>query len=154
LNRIVDHQNEKESDVCYIKSLTFQAKRNFRDILFDLSYGAKPADRVVFNAKLTPTKVVTGLKMLGNEGKLKMERNGKIFIVEGTYNQDKLTMNGELQNMPGDYFLKVDLTSTLKAMKTVKLNLVHKITQDQAKLAVISQVRNRFNFHYLITLNQ
>ena len=83
-----------------------------------------------------------------------MERNGKIFIVEGTYNQDKLTMNGELQNMPGDYFLKVDLTSTLKAMKTVKLNLVHKITQDQAKLAVISQVRNRFNFHYLITLNQ
>ena len=92
--------------------------------------------------------------MLGNEGKLKMERNGKIFIVEGTYNQDKMTMNGEIQNMPGDYFLKVDLTSTLKALKTVKLNLVHKIAQDQAKLAVNSQVRNTFNIHYLIALIQ
>lgn len=129
------------------KYLTFQAKRNFRDILFDLSYGAQPTDRVVFNVKLAPTKVVAGLKMLGNEGKLKMERNGKVILVEGTYNQDKLTMNGEIQNMPGDYFLKVDLTSTLKALKTVKLNLVHKITQDQAKLAVNSQVRNRFNFY-------
>lgn len=122
--------------------------------MFDLSYGAQPADRVVFNVKLAPTKVVAGLKMLGNEGKLKMERNGKIFLVEGTYNQDKMTMNGEIQNMPGDYFLKVDLTSTLKALKTVKLNLVHKIAQDQAKLAVNSQVRNTFNFHYLIALIQ
>ena len=145
MNRIFDHRDKKERDVCYTISLTFQAKRNFRDILFDLSYGAQPTDRVVFNAKLAPTKVVAGLKMLGCEGKLKMERNGKVILVEGTYNQDKLTMNGEFQNLPGDYFLKVDLTSTLKALKTVKLNLVHKITQDQAKLAVNSQVRNRFN---------
>ena len=34
--------------------------------------------------------------------------------------------------MPGNYFLKIDLTSTLEALKTVKLNLVYKITQDQA----------------------
>ena len=156
MNRIVDHQNEVESDTCNTKSLIFQFKRNFRDILFDFSYGAQPTDRVVFQAKFAPTKFVAGLKMLGNEGKLKMERNGKVILIEAIYNQDKLTMNGEFQNMPGNYFLKVDLTSTLEALKTVKLNLVYKITQDQAypyewNLEVAIRQKNKITFVAKVT---
>ena len=102
-------------------TIALQAKGFFRDILFDLSYGPQPTDRIVFSSKIAPNKLAAKLKMLGHEGKLM----------------------GEYQALPGDYFLKIDIQSTIKAVKTVKLNMEHKL-KEEAKMTIASMVRNTY----------
>ena len=128
---------------------SFQAKRNFRDLIFDLTYGTKATDRVLFSAKLAPNKLAADLKMLGNEARVRLERAANKVKAEGAFNQDKMTIGVEYQLLPGDYFVNVDLTSTLVSIRDVKLNLIHKLKK-QPTIELHSMVRLHLSIYTLI----
>ena len=115
--------------LCFILvPIALQSKAFFRDIQFDLSYGPGDADRIFFKTKLAPNKLEANLKMLGQEGNLV----------------------GEYQALPGDYFLKLDIQSSIEAVKKVNLNMEHKL-KEEGKMTIASKVRNTY---ILLTLRK
>ena len=97
----------------------------------------------MFSAKLAPNKLAADLKMLGNEARVRLERAANKVKAEGAFNQDKMTIGVEYQLLPGDYFVNVDLTSTLASIRDVKLNLIHKLKK-QPTIELHSMVRPCF----------
>ena len=87
--------------------------------------------------------------MLGNEARVRLERAANKVKAEGAFNQDKMTIGVEYQLLPGDYFVNVDLTSTLTSIRDVKLNLIHKLKK-QPTIELHSMVRLHLSIYTLI----